>query len=127
MTLIEFLLARIEEDEALAKVADPGPWKSSVEGRDHFGGDSVIFSQAKDDLYVAVRLVEQEDRVYNHNWVANQDHIARWDPARILVECKTKRCLLTIANERVMIWLALPYADHPAYDPAWSPTDSLNG
>ena len=77
--LTEFLLARIEEDEEGARSADPGPWRSWIEGRDGSGGDDVILTEDA-DLYVAV--VKQTDRIYNRNYAANQDHIARWDPAR---------------------------------------------
>lgn len=63
-------------------------------------------------------------------------HVARWDPARVLAECEAKRRIVgehsripgdginfTIAEqdraEDVLLALALPYADHPDFDPAW--------
>ncbi len=96
MTLVEFLLARIGEDE----------------------------KDARDWLpYARVRRLE------------------RW-PERILAECEAKRRIVVLHNtaldahtvigsdfEQGQVWmadaslrlLALPYADHPDYDPAWRP------
>ena len=59
-------------------------------------------------------------------------HIARWDPARVLAECEAKRRIVEqlapIAEEtwdvdlgRVLKLLALPYADHPDYRQEWRP------
>lgn len=87
MTLTEFLLARIAEDEAIAR--------------------------------------------------ATTAHIAHWDPARgILATCTAKRRLLALHGHvsrdgygpsgrcddypcPTLQLLAMPYADHPDYDPSW--------
>jgi hypothetical protein len=58
-------------------------------------------------------------------------HLARWDPARVLAECEAKRRIVKFAEywlgategmeaEFVLGSLALPYADHPDYDEAWT-------
>lgn len=70
------------------------------------------------------------------------DHIARYDPARVLADCAAKRAIVELhrpSDERNR-WcdyckgtdhaeypcetsriLAAVYADHPAYDEAWRP------
>lgn len=115
MTLTEFLLARIAEDEAIAKAAA------------RTGGMSW-----EADRYRVV--VDGEFEVVEGN-VKSAAHIARHDPARLLVECKAKRQLVDIlgpATDRdgrvigggvtdALHALALPYADHPDYDEAWRP------
>jgi hypothetical protein len=57
------------------------------------------------------------------------EHIARWDPARVLAEVNAKRRILDEAV-RLMSYdgefqflelLALPYADRPGYREEWRP------
>lgn len=104
--LTEFLLARIAEDEEAAKRAER--WFL------------VDFNNAEND-----------------------EHGTRHKPARVLVECDVKRQIVAFADQchrdeerfgpgdAVMTsrygaalvalrFLALPYAAHPDYDPAWS-------
>lgn len=66
--------------EALARAATPGPWQSSVEGRDHASGDHVVLTQGE-DLYPTVVV---EGRDLNENWLADQDFIAAANPAVVL-------------------------------------------
>jgi len=103
MTLTEFLLARIAEDEALARSAagrtsaeGDEPWRLSEEWEDIDGYTG----------YVVV------------------------DPARVLAECEAKRNLIGLATDRlfdrtysseILGILALPYADHPDYRDEWRP------
>lgn len=104
MTLIEFLRARLDEDEAAAREADTG-------GRWRPGN-------ADGPLWVN----------------ANMRHMARHDPARVLAEVEAKRFLLEwgiagidrgglspVMGHNILAGLALPYADHPDYDPSWKP------
>lgn len=67
-------------------------------------------------------------------------HFDRWVPARVLAECEAKRRIVEHVTHRMLgeppfasgrvlqglqPWrytlqlLALPYSDHPDYDPAW--------
>lgn len=118
MHLAEFLLARIGEDEAVARVATGGPWfavASGVEGAGTVLHDSHIL----------------------HN---DANHITRHDPARVLAECEAKRRIMSLfaptladelsaaagdwnevawRGEQVLRYLALPYADHPDYRGEW--------
>jgi hypothetical protein len=61
-----------------AEAASKGPWRSYIEGRDHWGGDSIIGTPDRDpgsgDLYVHV------GDGYHGKWEADQDHIAGWHP-----------------------------------------------
>jgi hypothetical protein len=49
--------------EARATAATPGPWESSVEGRDHWGGDDFIrtggFDDRQPDLYVSYSYADE--------------------------------------------------------------------
>lgn len=70
------------------------------------------------------------------------EHIARWNPARVLAECDAKRRIVEehakldvtrvealsnwerghqVALDKVLRLLALPYADRPRYREEWRP------
>jgi hypothetical protein len=140
-TLIEFLTARLDEDEAVALAASQGNWEvddpeyprtihaddyeTEVVSGGRWGGESSVFDSGKDPL-----------------------HIARHDPARVLREVAAKRAILADivpamngADEQInsewgigpmdpadyesvelLRLLALPYSDHPDFDPNWSTT-----
>jgi hypothetical protein len=147
MELVEFLLARIGEDEAVARGATAGPWRwdENYKGTD-----------GKDDADLALTNDEGAEVVGAYNWhccdfrisptvePADAEHIARWDPARVLAECEAKRRIVELHTESepgshecpgrystfsiaegdpcpTVLLLALPYASHPDYDPAWNP------
>lgn len=67
-----FLLARLDEDEAAARVAVPGPWTVD--------GGTVYATHVTDEV---VRYTQD-----------SADHIARHDPARVLREIEAKRRML---------------------------------
>lgn len=115
VTLTEFLTARLDEDEAVARAA---------------------FSDL-DEPGEAWRPSGLEDP-----WPTQERHVLRHDPARVLAEVKAKRRILELDDEVlrrevrngdasgagaslmlsiVLRLLALPYADHPDYDEAWRP------
>ena len=112
MTLTEFLLARIAEDEAAAQAA------TTSRG-------STIYTDAR-----------------RGGKRAALNHITRWDPARVLAECEAKRRIVDyrerVARESAVTGvplfeaqlsayhaalraLALPHADHPDYREEWRP------
>ena len=107
--LADFLIARIAEDEAVAKgVADPAysdePFELRFESfeSDHTRGDA--------------------------------EHVQRWHPSRVLAECVAKRRIVeecrkwlddgeggeTVATE-VLLQLGTVQADHPDYREEWRP------
>ena len=112
-TLAEFLLARIEEDEAVARGVDAGP-----------------------SWFSATNLVSDGDgslAVLDHD--ADADHIARHDPARVLADCKAKRAIVhqavgisvvarmegeeDLGGSAILGFLAQPYASHPDFKDEW--------
>lgn len=120
MTLLEFLQARLIEDEltALAAVDGSPAWRSSLAFRD-----------VKDELG---HYVVEADR--QHPSVEQAAHIARHCPSRVLAEVEAKRLVIadylrTDASgdllerdvvDRVLRQLSSVYADHPDYNPSWS-------
>lgn len=145
MTITEFLLARIAEDEWAAWLATKGPWTA-----DHGyinAGTQPVVSGGFDSAGSLDESCRWEDAV----------HIARHDPVRVLAECEAKRRIVDRyidAHERVLAYrnprwedgmderdrierrlqearnataefalraLALPYVNHPDYDEAWRP------
>lgn len=103
--LVEFLLARIaeDEDEALAARAHP-----------LFDGTGVVAGRIE-----AVTLPADVARF-----------VARHDPARVIAECDAKRRTVELHSDltrvglcilAVIRLLAVPYADHPDYHKEWRP------
>ena len=125
MTLTEFLLARIAEDEAAAMAA---AWD----------GHSWI----PEPCHVA----RSDTDVCVTTFASDAVHIARHDPPRVLRECIAKRRIVKIHTEGLddfdgselystgcdgcnsALWpcptilaLSLPYADYPDYLEEWKP------
>ena len=110
LTLTDFLLARIAEDEAAA-------------------GESLRATRRE-----AVSL-RPTDGQATTSALSYMEFIVRWPPARVLAECEAKRAVVGLHPEmlgwcqgcahesypcRTLLALALPYADHPDYDPSWA-------
>lgn len=92
--LIEFLRARLDEDERVARWAGGGIWHDVTAVRE------------------SAWLVEcnREDAT----------HILRHDPARVRADVDAKRRILDQDPPReTLALLALPYADHPDYRSEW--------
>ena len=136
MDLVEFLTARLDEDERDAR-ANRGIFPSpGVDGDGcvwlHIrpGGNAVIARYAHP-------VEGYDDMAKLRNWA---DTNSGWTQARVLAEVEAKRLILAdyerfVAERRRMMggWdsypevspilaaLALPYAGHPDYDEAWRP------
>lgn len=118
--IIEFLRARLDEDEAGVRpyVNDGGecrPWRA-----DEVGGTVRVSPVLSGDDGVIARAATHLDAV----------HIARHDPARVLREIKAKREILDAAEYGLRLsapvgseveQLAAVYSDHPDYRQAWAP------
>lgn len=120
--LVEFLWARLDEDEALAREAPPGPWQI---------GNAVDPTQPCNvNTFPSARLVAD-----GLNWLA-AEHIARHNPARVLAEITVKRELIRTwaalsdaeidgfalgAASKALQLHAAVYADHPDYREEWRP------
>lgn len=175
MELVEFLLARIAEDEAAARLAAEIPDRvrmpsdvrelgnlPSYEGQWGWGGGPFRVA-GQDPAIVAALGMTDSDGPYHVSvskaWDESEPtgarydvatipgdhdaarHIARWDPRRVLAECEAKRGIVarltelaraegdetygdaSVALTDTIRRLALPYADHPDYEPAWRVDD----
>jgi uncharacterized protein DUF6221 len=120
MTLVEFLEARLAEDELSASAAiDTSPdWHVLYSYRDIKDAEGGFIVQAD-----------------SHRPTTGQAaHIARHDPARALRECEAKRLLIAdflrrdalgdlagrSAVEDMLKIISSVYAHHPDYDQTWS-------
>lgn len=147
MTLTDFLLARIAEDEAAARAATPGPWRwdndeffDAPKGSCQHGTD---WRDHGPDLISTAPGARVEDDEDDTCWVisatgydassvnilrGDAEHIASWNPARVLAECEAKRRIvqewdeahpadggLMYGLETAIRALAAVYADHPDY------------
>lgn len=121
-TITEFLNARYAEEEAAAREATPGPWKT--EDADEYGAE----------VYTATGTAVAVSREGGGVGLEDAAHIALWDPARVLREIAAKRAILELHAEAGMgdcahssdpcptlRHLAAVYADHPDYQPEWAP------
>ncbi|AIY16146.1 hypothetical protein GUY44_11990 [Pimelobacter simplex] len=130
MTITEFLLARIAEDESGARKA--GTYSAQWSVGDEFN-ETVLL--AADDQF---------GHTFDSAYGQIAPHIAKWNPARVLAECEAKRLAINAAwndHERiegewgtcksieqmdalgdvpeVVTALASVYADHPDYRDEW--------
>jgi hypothetical protein len=122
--LTEFLLARIAEDEELARGAhyDGQRWYSEEE---FVGRYPDCCDCGCEVMMGANRKIEAA-------------HVANWDPARVLAECAAKRAIVALhrpddleSSDRGMYFyaegagdavkaLAAVYKDHPDYQSEWA-------
>ncbi|MFF2502213.1 DUF6221 family protein [Streptomyces sp. NPDC058067] len=109
MELVDFLRARLDEDEAAA-MRVRSSWRQ-------IGETGVIV--ASDGGYA--------EECANGNWTGIAEHIVRHDPARVLAEVEVKRQLLEGAQrweggtleDYILAPLARVWRDHPDFDPVW--------
>ncbi len=119
MTVVEFLEARLTEDELTAHAAIEGSpdWQAHYDYRDVKDADGHYVVLA-DSRYPTAEQAA---------------HIARHSPARVLAECEIKRSLIAeflrhdalgdVAGRSVLEdtlrAISSAYSGHPDYDPAW--------
>ncbi|HEY3482781.1 MAG TPA: DUF6221 family protein [Streptomyces sp.] len=95
--IIEFLTARLDEDEAPAEAATSGPWSvdqapsrtNVVRAEGEL--DRVGTTGGRMDMPTFTGQTANRSRI---RWEADAAHIARHDPARVLAEVAAKRQLL---------------------------------
>lgn len=136
--IVDFIRARLDEDEAAANSATSGPWTND----DPMASDGV-FAKAIDDFVVDCDYVHMGPFA-----VHNATHIALHDPSRTLREVAAHRALLD-EHERTSVgcrtccvetndgydytpvrWpcptlriLASIWSDHPSWRSEWSVTE----
>ncbi|MGW3213126.1 DUF6221 family protein [Streptomyces parvus] len=113
--LAKFLRDRFNEDEHTARRA----------------GDS--FKQIGETGVIVATDGDRAEECASANWAGIAEHIVRHDPARVLAEVNAKRATFHRINEHINMTdldeihrdllrlLALPYANHPAYNEKWRP------
>jgi hypothetical protein len=127
---VAFLLARIAEDEASARMAVAQNQGGEAWLADRIGSplpgrtaaSMVIISEGGD-------LWDCQDSSDYGMAPAHAQHIARWDPGRVLTECRAKRRVvaeiadhgrLSYECKRMLLeTLAQPYIDHPDFREDW--------
>lgn len=134
--LLAFINACLDEDEAAARAATPGPWQWNDDAEDGYG-----YAPDWAELMSRGRRVTSVEGQFGIRAV-DARHIAAWDPARVLDEVAAKRRMLremtdhappwadsrsqeiyeTIADE-VLPCLAWPYRHRPGWDPSWAPDE----
>jgi hypothetical protein len=103
MEIVEFLRARLGEDEQVARRA----------------GDS--FRQIGETGVIVATEGSRAEECASANWAGVAKHIARHDPARVLRGVSVRRQILKGASRPILALLALEYADHPDYRDEWRP------
>lgn len=122
--LVEFLTARLDEDERTAAAARGRLWRHDGAGGPHSIGPAYATVTFEPSAFSH----EQGQHVCGSALVSDAAHIARHDPARVLAEVAAKRRIVedarqvpTISMRHVLRLLALPYAEHPEYSADWAP------
>jgi hypothetical protein len=135
-TLVDFLLARIAEDEAIAQAALRPRYSESDEPQWSYDGNPSGAVTA--GRYVIAQASTWEQHDPDGGRLAR--HIARWDPARVLAECAAKRAIIErltpdptgtrdsapafqeqLNGEPTLKLLAAVYSNHPDYQQTWRP------
>lgn len=114
MSIRDFLLARIAEDEELAR-------DSYYEGQSWLPEEEAVVAGDQDLDYVFMMDRKRDAQ-----------HAAHWSPARALRECAAKRAIIErlgpdekgyfpVRNLTIQIIMASAYSDHPDYQYEWKP------
>lgn len=148
LTLAAFLLARLDEDERIARAVTSTPWRRGTGTAAAEGGEG--WDQ---DVVWRTFEVEGDAGLYTDD-EDDAAHIARHNPARVLREVEAKRRLVELHEQvpgtpgayqkdapatgckvchewdgvtyaggdcETLRLLALPFADHPDYCQEWRP------
>jgi hypothetical protein len=125
--LSTFLRACLDDDERVAREAlhedavRPGEWMTEHHGMD---------PEAPMTCHIAEDRAGHYWSVAHKVYIPNAEHIARWDPARVLAEVEAKRRILDLAAELqeregryaddFIRALAQPYAGRPGWREEWA-------
>jgi hypothetical protein len=137
MTLDGFLAARLDEREAAAKAATPGPWRAVGEdilsGTDdpHWAGACAANASGADAAHIALndpahvlREVEAGRKILVIARIATEEtkELLRANPGATAEnpDAASAAAIMTTIG-LVLVALAEAWSDHPAYDEAWRP------
>lgn len=140
VTLTEFLMARIDEDGAVAREAGGSAWHVECYGRAEWMDDDERAAHLAGASHSDECVIDGPDfRIYDEGGHSPKQaqHIARHDPASVLAECGAKRRIVEMAQSliaqtdlsplsagfgrRLLLNLACVYADHPDFRDEWKP------
>lgn len=144
--LVDFLRARLDETEAAARGASPGPWWLV---QNHFEGDNVVQIRSAateaDSVHgqwtLVARLVATPDTAVTRVRMAGDSvHILAQDPQHVLADVDARRAVVTECAavvdadagadvtrrerrhaNRVLLALVTAYRHHPAFRTEWLP------
>lgn len=144
MNLTDFLLARIAEDEGVARAAAERPLRGDERYRLRSIYEPPPIQERVDGVRVSwYRSDDGWSGSDGGSFPAGQAHFEHFGPERVLAECEAKRRIVELhagAHEcsvyakgevdncawvesdetcSTLSLLALPYASHPDYDEAW--------
>jgi hypothetical protein len=137
--IVEFLRARLEEDEQVARAAGDGEWATECDCEGSCA-----------DLPWCRRVESADLKIYDEGGhdSSQAQHIARHDPARVLREVEAKRQIIDLADDAtsldlmvdgerrigtrdtaaepfvgdvILRQLASAWSDHPDYREGWRP------
>jgi len=111
MSIVEFLRARLDEDEAIARNAlgllgMETPWHDIETLRQRGLTRADARHVARHSSRRVLREVEAKRRIVDLGWHHLGDEDYGWG--------------MEEAKRQILAIMALPYADHPDYDPEWS-------
>lgn len=111
MKVVEFLLARIAEDEEIAREATNDGHRWLVEEE--------AIGLWPDDLEPATGYKHFPRKAHAY-------HAATWEPSRVLAECRAKRDVVAFARHLPSIYarsvlepLTFPHSNHPDFQKEW--------
>ena len=143
--LITWLRAQLDEDERVARAASVGPWLTKRADSVYADETTVVLQPGPLPDWATLVVPPQEEGGEGID-PGNAEHIARWDPARVLAEIDAKRRILEIhhhiecqhdrygpdgdcaecGNEypcETVHLLAQPYAGHDGWREEWQLSD----
>lgn len=133
--LVTWLRAQLDEDERVARSATSAPWTAKRADRSVYAQEtSVVMGGHDGGWYVVPCDMESGEGAES----GDAQHIARWDPARVLAEVEAKRRILGLwsdgadfpdfsggyqaAAEDAISAMAQPYAGREGWREEWAAT-----
>lgn len=134
MDLVEFVMAHLDEEEAIAKAADhPGAWRQERDGKGVL--QRVVGESKPDDEFDRGVVLDTEGGNIQPS-DRDADVITLYHPERVLDEVFAKRWILANHGPRVtdelckcgqplpcmtLRFMAYPYRDEEGWNPDWHP------
>jgi hypothetical protein len=117
--LIAFVRAQLDDDERVARTATSGPWVAKRADDSVYAVETSIVMGGHDGgWYIVPAQVEGGEGIEP----GDAQHIARWEPARVLAEVDARRVLLA-RLEGLLLYATSPNYAHSGIE-AWA-TDTL--